>query len=97
MRKLYGNLGKCAENERKMGGKWAEIPENPFCQVSHTHERTPGSVDRDPIVIWRPANDRTFAIPRLYGSRQMTWLLSLLHAHAQHALSFVIYFANNAI
>ena len=37
-----------------------------------------------------------FSISRLKCSRQMTWLLSL-HAHAQHALSFVIYFANNAI
>ena len=60
VRKISEMCGKCAENVRK-------TRKIPYCQVSHTHERTPGSVDRDPIVIWRPANDRTFAIPRLYG------------------------------
>ena len=58
--KISEMCGKCAENVRK-------TRKIPYCQVSHTHERTPGSVDRDPIVIWRPANDRTFAIPTLYG------------------------------
>ena len=40
-------------------------------KVSHTHERTPWSVDRDPIVIWRPANDRTIAFPPLYAIHSM--------------------------
>ena len=55
--KISEMCGKCAENVRK-------TRKIPYCQVSHTHERTPRSVDRDPIVIWRPANDRTFAIPK---------------------------------
>ena len=72
-RTICENCTETSENVRKMSGKWAENGRKsrkiPFCQVSHTHERTPGSVDRDPIVIWRRANDRTFAIPRLYDFR----------------------------
>ena len=55
----------------------------PYCQVSHTHERTPGSVDRDPIVIWRPANDRTNAIPRLYALLALADLFVMNRPHTQ--------------
>ena len=74
MRKRQNFHGKCTENVRKYRKICGKCEENvrksrkiPYCQVLHTHERIIGNVDRDPIVIWRPANDRTFAIPTLYG------------------------------
>ena len=77
MRKRQNFHGQCTENVRKYRKMWGKCEKNvrksreiPYCQVSQTHERTPRSVDRDPIVIWRPANDRTFAIPDLYDIRK---------------------------
>ena len=63
---MYGKCTEISENMRKCEENVRKSRKIPYCQVSHTHERIIGSVDRDPIVIWRPANDRTFAIPNLY-------------------------------